>query len=78
MELKKKWEKGANLSFQPKGARPKIEDILEKIENDLIGGDGGEWEEVDEVGDDHVMDNPVNERLCFVYQSAEMQRLYRL
>ena len=78
MELKKKWEKGANLSFQPKGARPKIEDILEKIENDLIGGDGGEWEEVDEVGDDHVMDNPVNERLCFVYQSDEMQRLYRL
>ena len=74
MELKKKWEAGANVKFIPKGSAPKLEDILDKFDNENL-----EWDDVDDIEEIPLtVDIEVDNKLCFVYQSKHMQRLYQL
>ena len=74
MELKKKWEADANVKFIPKGSAPKLEEILDKFDNENL-----EWDDVDDIEEIPLTVNiEVDSKLCFVYQSKHMQRLYRM
>ena len=69
MELKKKWEVDANIKFIPKGSIQKLGDIIDRLH------DAQDWDEVDDTSLD--MDIEIGNKLCFVYQPTNMQRLYR-
>ena len=73
MELKKKWEADANVKFVPKGCRPKLEELIDRLES--VGEE--DWENIDEIPFPDMANIEVESKLVFVYQSANMQRLYR-
>ena len=68
MEMKKKWEADANIKFIPKGSKPKVEDLLEQLENDDLH---------DFINFSWVVPDEVDNKLCLVYQSKNMKHLYR-
>ena len=67
MEMKRKWETDANVKFIPKGSQPKLEELIEQLETDFNDFTDITWEVPDDV------DN----KLCLVYQSKNMQHLYK-
>ena len=73
MELKSKWECDAKIKFFPKGSQPKLEDIVNQLHSEI---DSFEWDAADEIplGSSSISDE---NKLVFVYQSSNMQRLYR-
>ena len=72
MELKKKWEVDANIKFIPtKGSIQKLEDIIDMIDKLQ---DDQDWDDVDDIAFDMDLEN--ENKLCFVYQSTNLQRLY--
>lgn len=76
VQLKANWEKSGKVKYIPKGAQEAIETILDRLEQNGNGGDG-EWDDMDDI--DHlILNDPVAQKLCLVYQSYDMQRLYRL
>ena len=62
----------ANIKFIPKGYIQKLEDIIDEIDK---LHDNQDWDDVDDIALD--MDLEIETKLCFVYQSTNMQRLYR-
>ena len=76
--LKSKWMKNAKVYFLPKGARPALEDILDKMDRGELGfADEETWDDTDQIPM-LVLDDSVETKLCLVYQSTQMQHLYRL
>ena len=76
--LKSKWIKNGKVYFVPKGARPALEDIIDKMDSGELGfSDDEPWDNIDQIP--HlVLDDSVETKLCLVYQSTQMQHLYRL
>ena len=70
MELKNKWEKKGKVRFIPKGSISQVE----KLCDELVQGDA---DVVDQIGDFLVEEEDIGQsKLCFVYQSISMKRLY--
>ena len=57
-----------NFKYIPKGSIPQVEELLEKLEA------SEDWEDLDDI---NINVNTESVKLCFVYQSKEMGRLYR-
>ena len=78
MKLKNKWEGNANISFDPKGSNPQFENLVDQLDR---LADGEELDELDEEWEDVLLSskdqNNCDGKLCFVYQSENMQRLYQ-
>ena len=70
MELKKKWEESAHVRFIPKGSIRQVEQLLDEMETGLMNPNASEFV-VEES------ESTPNSKLCLVYQSYNMQRLYR-
>ena len=59
-----------NFKYFPKGCIPKVEDLLDKLEANE------DWEDLDDISI-NMTTGTEDVKLCFVYQSRDMQRLYR-
>ena len=70
--LKEALEKGllsdGRYSFTPKGSIPEVEDLLDRLEADEV------WDDIEDM---NIQFSSGDTKLCFVYQSNEMSRLYR-
>ena len=75
------WKKWANVMFTPKGNQMKTDDIITSLENKITEDDNEDDDEEDidygTVDLNLHLNLHVEKKLCFVYQSNNMQNLYR-